>query len=258
MVDTHCHLTDRRLYRQIDEVLGRAKSNGVERIVVPGTDLKSSRLAVELAVTYEAIYAAVGWYPGIKVTSDEDLQLKMEELEKLLDNSQVVAIGECGLDAEYEGRFQKRLLMEQMKLANKYRKSLILHNRGMATELLEVLEREWSPLLRGRVVFHCCEPKRELLEFARQKGIYIGVDGDVTYDSVKQEFIREVPWEMLVLETDSPYLLPEPLKMQRKYPNEPANLRLTAEYLAKLKDIAFEEIDKIISDNAKKLFQIKD
>jgi TatD DNase family protein len=133
---------------------------------------------------------------------------------------------------------------------------LILHNREAKEDVLKILRDMWDYKLESRSVFHCCEPDEELLEFAKTHKMFLGVDGDITYYPEKQEFIKKVPLEMLVLETDAPFLLPEPLKTQKLYPNEPKNMKITAEYIAKLRRIDVEEVVRVTMRNACKLFDI--
>jgi len=150
-------------------------------------------------------------------------------------------------------------------LAIKYDKSLILHNREAREDILEVLREMWDKKLEGRTVFHCCEPDMELLEFAKKHKMFIGIDGDVTYwkkklfgfAQSKQEFIKKVPLEMLVLETDSPFLIPE-LSGSRSWTryNEPKNIVLIAEFVAKLKNVSINRLIDTTTENAKKLFKI--
>ena len=181
----------------------------------------------------------------------------------------VVAVGEVGLDkhpyqkTKYSSYkvddelidLQKKLLVRQIKLAIKYKRSLVLHNREAAKEFLKILNDHWHSQLEKRTVFHCCEPNDHLLDFARYHKIFIGVDGDVTYSRGKQAFIKKVPLRMLVLETDAPFLLPEPLRSQKKYPNEPANLPVIVNFLSRLLDKPRGEIIKTTTQNAFLLFQ---
>ena len=106
------------------------------------------------------------------------------------------------------------------------------------------------------MVFHCCEPDEELLAHAKEHHIFIGVDGDVTYSKKKQEFIKNVPLDMLVLETDSPFLLPEPLRSQKKFPNEPANIAVIAKFITHLCGVNIEDLQRITTDNAHRLFSL--
>ena len=286
--DTHCHLNFKAFEGRVEEVIKAAKDNGVNNIIVPGTDLETSKKAVEIAKNYSpepfdfaqdklrrGIYAAVGIHPHhvyqyqkSKIKDQKyilNIKNDLGEIEKLLNNHKIVAVGEIGIDkhsyqkTKYKDyqvdpelvKGQKEFLKEQIKLAIKYDKSLILHNREAKKDTLEVLNEVWDKKLEGKTVFHCCEPDEELLEFAKRQKMFIGVDGDVTYRIEKQEFIRKVPLEMLVLETDSPYLSP-----LRKFPNEPKNIKVIAEFIAKLKNVSLKEVEEKTTNNARILFGI--
>lgn len=274
-IDTHCHLNFSRFKKTLKKEIEDAHHANVDVIVIPGTDVQSSRKAVAIADQFPQVYAAVGIHPhhayaiGFNTYQDVIHDL-MQELTGLITQKNVVAIGEVGLDThvyentKYEAyaitpefiTIQAELLKKQIHLAKRYQKSLILHNRETKQVMLELLTNEWDPFFEGRSVFHCCEPEMELLTFAQSHKMYIGVDGDVTYDSAKAEFISHVPLEMLVLETDSPFLLPEPLKSQKQYPNGPRNIPLIAEKVAEIKKTTTQEVMKITSANAIALFQL--
>ena len=291
MFDTHCHLNFKRFKNSIPEVIQRAQAAGVTGIIIPGTDLYTSKVSVELSNQYEGVFSAVGIHPhhaiqyqksnvptspkvplGVSKSQIYKLKLKsnIEELKRLLTHPKVVAVGEVGLDTfqytntkyqtyQINAEFieaQKQLLVEQIKLALEYDKSLILHNREAKEDLLPLLEKHWDKKLEGKTVFHCCEPDIELLEFAQKHGIFIGVDGDVTYGAEKAEFIKKVPLEMLVVETDSPYLLPEPLRTKKEYPNEPKNIPFILQKVVDLKGETIVSVKKIIEENTKTLFQL--
>lgn len=283
MFDTHCHLNFKRYKNNLPEVIARAQDGGVELMVVPGTDVKSSIKACEIARENIGIYAAVGIHPHhayhyLKQKNnpqiEQDIEAQMHEdlkiIEKLLAEKHVVAVGEVGMDrhtyeetvyAEYSVsedflRTQRELLKLQIELAIKHKKSLVIHNREAKQDLLALLSRVWDDSLVGRAVFHCCEADYDLLTFAKDHKIYIGVDGDVTYDEEKQLFIQNVPFEMLVIETDSPYILPEPLKSERKYPNEPVNVHLVAKKVADVKDVSIDRVMEQTTINGKRLFNI--
>lgn len=274
MFDTHCHLNFKAFKKNLPEVIDRAKEAGVKYIVIPGTDVKTSKNAVEIAQNHENLYAAVGIHPHhvYKLMTSDQLSTEndLKEIEVLLSQPKVVALGEIGIDRhEYENtkyetysvdeRFielQKELFTKQINLALKHNKSIIFHNREAKADVLKILDDKWNKKLEYRTVFHCCEPDEELLEFAIDHKMFIGVDGDITYYTEKQEFIKKVPLDMLVLETDSPFLLPEPLRSQKKYPNGPQNMPLIAEFIAKLMDISTQELEKQITENAKKLFHL--
>ena len=127
----------------------------------------------------------------------------------------------------------------------------------MATnDIIKVLKNDWSPSLSGKTVFHCCPPENELLIFAKEREIFIGVDGDITYDKDKMDFIKQIPIELLVIETDSPYLTPEPIRKSKRFPNKPENLKYVAEKVSDLKDISLDEVIKRTTINGKRLFDI--
>ncbi|MDO9028442.1 MAG: TatD family hydrolase [Candidatus Roizmanbacteria bacterium] len=295
MFDTHCHLNFQAFENSLDQVISEAKKAGVNQIIIPGTDVETSKKAIEIAEKSQGIYAAVGIHPhhvfelllkaryrkffnGKQKTvknlvSSLFLENELKKIEDLLTSNKVVAVGEVGIDrhyyqkTRYEGYqisqklvdFQKRFFIEQIKLAHKYKKALIIHSREATEDLLDVLLKIENCKLKINMVFHCCEPDKKLLQFAIDHKIFIGVDGDVTYWKEKQEFIKTVPIEMLVLETDSPFLMPRLLSIPRpliRY-NEPKNLVLIAEFIAKLLNVSINRLIEVTTENAKKLFSIK-
>ena len=274
MIDTHCHLNFKRFKKTLEETITQATRAGVTTFIVPGTDAITSHKAVEIANTHEHAYAAVGFHPHHmfamkQITSDIPEHITAQ-LTPLLAEKKVVAIGEVGLDRHLyeETKYpdyqvsedfildQQKALITQIHLAIQYDKSLIIHNRETKKELLAILTAEWDEKRRTKTVFHCCEPDRELLAFAKAHDIFIGIDGDVTYGGDKASFAQEIPLDMLVLETDSPFLLPEPLKSQRVYPNTPATIPTIAEAVANIKGVAVEEVAKQTTENAQVLFSL--
>ncbi len=288
MFDTHCHLNFKAFKKNLDEVVSRAHKSEVKNIVVPGTDVKTSKRGVEIVANLDGVYAAVGIHPHhvYKYLSrhpersegshkvDPSVAMLLQDdittIESLLSHPKVVAVGEIGLDNHtYENtvyqdyqvdlRFlglQKELFQKQIDLTIKFKKSLILHNREARDDFLQILREKWVEDLEYRTVFHCCEPDEILLEFAKEHHIFIGVDGDITYSKKKQEFIKKVPLGMLVLETDSPFLLPEPLKSEKKYPNEPANIAVIAKFISQLSGIDIDDFKKNTTNNARRLFSL--
>lgn len=275
LFDTHCHLNFGAFDGRVGEVIDMANQAGVNQIVIPGTDIPTSEKAVTIAEKFEGVYAAVGIHPHhVFEIFQKNLSSNLFEIEKLLSNPKVVAIGEVGIDrhiyqktkypdykiAEEFVELQKVFLIEQIKLAHKYKKSLILHNREAKKDVLKILTdlTDSTDSTDYRSVFHCCEPDPELREFAKKNKMFIGVDGDITYYKEKQQWIKTVPLDMLVLETDSPFLMPHLLSGRRpstRY-NEPKNIPLIAEFVAKLKGISVEEVKKQTTENARKLFKI--
>ncbi len=281
MFDTHCHLNFKAFKKTVPDVIARAHEVGITNILIPGTDVKTSKKGVEIAQANENIYSAVGIHPhhAFKIVKRESLnekneeitlQSELNEIESLLLEKKVVAVGEIGMDRHmyeetvYENyavndhfiEIQKELLIKQINLAKKYQKSIIFHNREAKQDVLQILEDQWDAIFEHRTVFHCCEPDQELLDFAKAHKMFIGVDGDITYYPEKQEFLKTVPIEMLVLETDSPFLLPEPLKTERKYPNEPKNIALFVGLIANLQKVSVEELIERTTENAWRLFDL--
>ncbi|OGK25185.1 hypothetical protein A3C25_00350 [Candidatus Roizmanbacteria bacterium RIFCSPHIGHO2_02_FULL_38_11] len=309
MFDTHCHLNFKAFDGKVDGVIESARNAGVNYFVVPGTDVESSKKAVEIAEKFKGVYAAVGIHPHhiyqyqiakIKYQSFDKLRIDPErsrmdqkyilnikndliQIERLLTSTKVVAVGEVGIDrhiyknTKYQDYnigenfidLQKEFFIEQLKLAHKYKKTLIIHNREAKKDILEVLSNDQQLAINNRIVFHCCEPDfvetghaPSLLRFAKKHKIYIGVDGDVTYWKEKQDFVKKIPLEMLVLETDSPFILPRlnrdigKQEKHLKFPNEPKNLPLIASCIAAKIGISLDKLEKITEENSKKLFGI--
>jgi len=271
MIDTHCHLNFEAFEGTVDQTLANATAAGITHLVVPGTDIPSSTSAIRIADMYDNVFAAVGIHPhhAYEIQDDRNMVPQLlKHLDELLEHSKVTAVGEIGLDrhvyknTQYDGyqlsdsflEIQQRLFTHQLYLAAFIQKPVITHNRDAADWLLEILEKYWDEWFSGKLVFHCCEANEQLLTFAKERHIYIGVDGDVTYSKKKAAFVQQVPLELLVLETDSPYLTPEPTRQTKKFPNEPANLVHTARYIANLKGISLEELNEVTTTNAKQLF----
>lgn len=281
MFDTHCHLNFKAYRKILDDVITDAATQGITGIVIPGTEVPTSRRAIEIAQAHDQFYAAAGLHPHhvfelfVKLGEDKSnadlvIQEQMLEIEQMLKEDKVVAVGELGIDRhmyvntkykEYTVtdefvEMQKSVMLSQMDLAAKCNKSLIVHNREASQDLLNMFAEHWQDYFKTRMVLHCCEANKELLDFAKAKQAFIGIDGDITYGPEKKEFIKLVPKELLVLETDGPYLLPDPLRAEKKYPNRPGNLTIIAQQVADAWGVSVKEVDKITTANAKHLFRI--
>ena len=252
--DTHCHLNSEELYSRIDEVLSEASIVGVNKYLVVGWDKDSSLLAIELAHQYEGIYAAIGIHPcDIEHTTDTDLI----ELMTHINDPKVVAIGEIGLDYHWvkdieQRNRQKEWFVKQIELANKYKKPISIHNREAFEDCLKILK-EHKPLYGG--VMHCYSGSVELLRDVLDLGLYIGLDGPLTFTNAKtpKEVCEDVPLDRLVVETDSPYLAPHPL---RGTVNEPKNIALVIDEIARIKGISKKHILDALYTNSCNLFHV--
>ena len=259
MFDTHCHLNISPLFENHLELIRNARQKGVNFLVVPGMDIDDSKTAIDLSNDFENVYSSIGIHPT------EDLEkLNIKDIEDLFDDliekhKNIVAIGESGLDYykfKSPSSLQIKFYELHIKLASKHGLGLILHNRMATKDMIKVLKKSWSPSFSSKVVFHCCPPDDELLKFAKENNIFIGVDGDITYDSKKESFIKKVPLDLLVLETDSPNLTPLPVRNEKRFPNTPSNLRFIAKKVSEVKNVSVEEIIKVTNSNAKRLFDI--
>lgn len=274
MFDTHCHLNFKAFDDTVDAVVINAQRVGVTHITIPGTDAVSSKKAIAIAQQYAHMYAAVGIHPHhvyeVLQSKTIDITNAVSAIETMLTEDKVVAIGEIGIDrhmyqktkyGEYEVneafvKLQKEFFVAQLQLAIQYKKSVIIHNREAKQDLLPLLYEHWDSFFETRMVLHCCEPDKQLLTFVKEKNIFWGVDGDVTYFKQKAEFLPRVPLAQLVLETDSPFLIPEPYKTQKGYPNVPAHIPIIAEYVAGLYEVDSDVVKKQTFENGKRLFGV--
>lgn len=254
--DTHCHLNSDQLIENIDEILANAQKVGVNKFLVVGWNKESSLLAVKLAEQYDCIYAAIGFHPtDVFDVTEEDFQ----EVFKYINHPKVVAVGEIGLDyywiKEQEKRdIQKEYFIRQIEIANKYKKPISIHNRNAFEDCLNVLK-EYTPVYSG--VMHCYSGSVEALNDVLKLGLYIGLDGPLTFTNAKtpKEVCEEVPLDRLLVETDCPYLAPHPL---RGTVNEPKNIALVLDEVARLKGLSKKHILDVIYKNSCKLFGVSE
>lgn len=255
LFDSHCHLNDDGFQNDVKDVYQRALSNGVDRILTLGWDLKSSRAAVALANQHEGIYAAVGFHPeNLEEVSDEAL-LEIEELAK---QKKVVAIGEVGLDYHWfkdpeHHQKQKIWLIKQIELANRLQLPLSIHARDCLGDMTELLLAH--PAKYGAVL-HCYSGSVETLKILAKQGYYFGFDGPITYKNAVEpkECVKACPIDQILIETDSPYLSPVPLRGTR---NEPTNVLHIIKQMALLKEISEEEMSDKLNANFERLFHVK-
>ena len=265
--DTHCHLDFNKFDPDRSEVLHRAEEAGVTRILVPGTSLTSSRSAVELAESHAGLYAAIGVHPTEVGTFQVDTLASLRTLAS--GTSKIVAIGEIGLDYYWDTAshdVQQRLLIEQLDLAAELALPVVIHFRekgdapdgDCARDLLKLLG-EWvtglrsgkSPLAGRPGVLHSFSGSLETARAAIGLGFFLGVTGPVTYRKDRQELVRQLPLESLLIETDAPFLAPHPQRGKR---NEPAYVRLIADKIALLHSCSIEKVAAATSQNARRLF----
>ncbi|MBE6153399.1 MAG: TatD family deoxyribonuclease [Firmicutes bacterium] len=248
MIDTHCHI-EIEDYKNIEQILENCKKNGIDKIIVSGYDLESSKEAVKLADKYDAIYATVGFLPEVL---QKENSYDLNDLEILLQNKKVVGIGEIGLDYYWykdNKEEQKKLFISQIKLALKYNKPIVIHCREAIQDCYDVVKKYSN--LKGTM--HCYSGSVEMAKEFVKLGLYISVGGVSTFKNSKniKEVINELDLEYILLETDSPYLTPEPYRGKRNYPYY---VGIIAEKISKIKNIDLKTIEIITTSNACKLF----
>jgi len=254
LIDTHCHLTFEDLARDIEAVLERSSAAGVTEWITVGTDPQENRKAIEFAERFENMYAAVAIHPhdAKTVTADTIGQLK-----KLAQHNKVVAIGETGLDYHYDLSLhedQRRVFAEHLEIAADLNLSVIIHCRKAFEETMEILQQHGQEL-KG-VVFHCFSGSVEQAKVVLDYGFYISFTGVVTFKNAEKprRVASMVPLDRLMLETDSPYMSPEPMRKQKV--NEPALMIHTARFLADLKQVSFHEFAKRTTTTARDFFDL--
>jgi TatD DNase family protein len=253
-IDSHAHLDDERFDDDRETVIKNLKTDQIDIVINIGADIASSKSTLNLAQTYDNIYSVVGVHPH---SVSELVGVGLDEIESLARDEKTVAIGEIGLDYYYENspkQLQKEYFIEQIRLAKKLDLPIVIHSREAVKDTLDIIKSEKSSNLRG--VMHCFSSSVEIAKEYVKLGFYIAIGGVVTFKNarVTKEVAKYVPLESLLIETDCPYLAPEPFRGKR---NEPKYIKYTAEEIAKIKEVDLEEIAKITSANAKKLFEIK-
>ncbi|BEK13978.1 TatD family hydrolase [Campylobacter lari] len=251
IIDTHCHLDSQAYFGYLDEMLNHAFANGVDKIIIPGADIKDLPRAREIAHDYENVYFSCGVHPYD--IDDFDLDV----LKEFINDKKCVAVGECGLDYyrlradENEIKVkQKEVFIAQIQLAIEYKKPLIVHVREANEDSFNILKTHAKDLQGG--VLHCFNASELLLQLA-DDGFYFGIGGVLTFKNAKKlvEVLPKIPKDKLVLETDGPYLTPEP---HRGKVNDPILTHFVAQKMAELLNLSKNEIIKLTNFNANRLF----
>ena len=252
LFDTHAHLDDRAFDTDREELLAALPQQGLGLVMNPGCSLSSSRNASALAEKYPYIYAAVGSHPD---AADEVNEEVLEEYRKLCKlNPKIKAIGEIGLDYHYEDiprELQQKAFRAQMALAAELNLPVIVHEREAHEDGISIVEE--FPAVTG--VFHCYSGSGEMAKWLVNRGWYIGFTGVLTFKNARKaiETAQSIPIDRIVLETDCPYMSPEPFRGKR---NDPGKLYRMAEKLAEIRGLSVEEVHQITMENGKRLYRI--
>ena len=250
--DTHAHFDDERFDADRDEVMCKMRDAGVELIVNPGCNEETSRKALEYAEKYDIVYAAVGWHPE---TCGDFTNESVELLRELAKSPRVKAIGEIGLDYYWDENppkeFQKIVFEKQMQLAEELNLPVIVHDREAHADCMEIVRR--YPNVKG--VFHCYAGSAEMAKELVEMGWYISFTGTITFKNARKapEVVAAIPLERIMIETDSPYMAPEPNRGKR---NDSSNLCYIAQKIGEIKGITMEEAARITTENGKRFYRI--
>lgn len=280
LFDSHAHYNDEKFDKDRDDIIKETLKNDVSNFIVAGYNIESSKKAVKIAKQYKEVFAIVGISPNDleDIQTKEDIQDKISELEqiivgertctcpdkdgtlplqaRIINLRKIVAIGEIGLDYYWNKvnkEIQKAMFVKQIELANKLELPIVIHTREAINDTLQILK-EHQVIKKG--IFHCCPLNRELVKEALKLGYYISLSGVITFKNAKNadEIIKMIPEDKLLIETDSPYLAPEPVRGTR---NNCMNVQYVAKKIAEVKNKTIEEISDITNKNAKKIFHIK-
>lgn len=254
--DTHAHYDDEKFNEDREDVLNKIYNAGVTRCINMGCDIESSIKAIEIAENHEHVYCGVGLHPEEIPQNDGEMLKTISQIKELATkNKKVVAIGEIGLDYYWRQDnkvLQKKVFIKQIELANELKLPISIHTREAIDDMIAIIRKN---KIECGGVLHCCPFNRELVKHGIENGLYIGFGGTSTFKSSKnaKEIINMVPNDRILIETDSPYLSPEPKRGTR---NDSSNLKYIVEKLAEYKETEPEEIAKITYENAQRLFKI--
>lgn len=262
--DSHAHYDDEKFDADREDVIKNIYNSGVTKFVSAGYNISSSKFGVQIAHEYPYIYTTVGISPNDVEDTVEKTDNSLQELTKIIEQerennikSKIVGIGEIGLDYYWNSEnkeIQKYTFIKQIEIANKFNLPIVIHTREAVMDTIQILKE--NPV-KEKGIFHCCPLNRELVKEALKLGFYISFAGPVTFKNSKNadEIIQMVPDDKMLIETDSPYLAPEPVRGRR---NNSQNVKYIAEKIATVKNLKIEEIAEITYNNAKNIFKIEE
>jgi TatD DNase family protein len=254
LIDSHAHLEMPEFKKDLEAVIQRAEESGVEYIFTVGTEKKDWRKALEIANSHPSIYAILGVHPHNAKEIDEETYPVLEEL---CQNEKVRAFGEIGLDffrSLSPRDIQLKKFREQIGLAKELRLPIVVHDREAHRETMEILKSEKAEECGG--IIHCFSGNYEMAEVCIEMGFYISIPGSITFKSAEgfREIVKKIPLESLLVETDAPFLTPEPFRGKR---NEPSYVRYTAQKVAEIKNVSFEKVAEVTTENALRVYKLK-
>jgi TatD DNase family protein len=253
--ETHAHYDDERFNEDRENVIESLQQEGVTACINVGCSVETTQNSIELANKYSFIYSACGIHPSEIAKTEEERKNELNKIRSLAKSSKkVVAIGEIGLDYHWDDNkeIQQEFFKEQINIANELDLPIIIHTRDAIDDTINILK---NGKFNKKCVLHCCPFNRELVKHGLEAGFYIAFGGTSTFKSSKNadEIINMVPLDKILIETDSPYLAPEPVRGTR---NDSRNLKYVVKKIASVRNMAEEEMAKITYENAQRLFGI--
>ena len=251
--DSHAHYNDERFIQNRDELIKKMYNDEITNIVCAGYSLKSSEDAINFTKKYNHMFATCGISPN---DINDNVEKELEELEKIAKDPKCVAIGEIGLDYHWNKEnkeLQRKIFVEQIKMADRLDLPIVIHTREAVMDTIQILK-EYCPKNKG--VFHCCPLNQELIKEGLKLGFYISFSGNVTFKNAKSTgCIELVPMDRILIETDSPYLAPEP---HRGETNTSLFVKYVAMKIAEVKNVPLADVAERTKNNAKRIFKIED
>ena len=255
LIDTHCHLNDKKLIYFTPSIIETMEEDRMKGFVCIGVDMETSNIAIRESEIFAPIYATVGFHPEYAGDYDEEVEKK---LEKMLEHDKVIAVGEIGLDyydddVEVSRELQKEVFIKQLKLADRYNLPVVIHLRDAFKDAIDILK-DNKQYLNNSGVIHCYSGSIESAKIFLDMGFYLSFNGVLTFKNAKKnvEVIKTLPLDRILVETDSPYLSPEP---HRGKLNEPKNVNLVVDKMSEILEIDRETLVKQLNDNARRLFK---
>ena len=256
--DSHSHYNDEKFDEDREQIINDTYNAGITKFVCAGYNIKSSLDSLELSKKYDFIYSICGISPNDIPQTEQELWKSLDEITKIVQNNKskkLVAIGEIGLDYYWNKEnkeLQEQAFIKQIELANKLELPIVIHSRDASVDTINIIEEN---KVNKAGIFHCCQQNQEMIKNALRLGYYISLAGPVTFKNAKNsaDIIQMIPMDKLLIETDSPYLAPEPNRGKR---NDCRNVKYVAQRIADVKGITLEEVAKVTYENAMRIFEI--
>lgn len=256
--DSHSHYNDEKFNEDREKIIKDTFESGITKFVCAGYNIPSSLFSLELSKKYEYIYSICGISPNDIPQSEQELWKSIDEIIQIVkekNSKKLVAIGEIGLDYYWNKEnsdLQKQAFIKQIELANDMKLPIVIHSRDASVDTIDIIR---NHRVKKAGIFHCCQLNQELVRQALELGYYISFAGPITFKNSKNapDVVKMVPLDRILIETDSPYLSPEPNRGKR---NDCRNVKYVAQKIANIKEISLEEVAKKTYENAMRIFEI--